>query len=117
MNLTKIKLSYIVPLILSIAVQGFSTELKTDIQKQSYSLGASTGNYINNQIYGQLQLGAKVDVALVVKGFEDALKQKLQISETEVIDNLNKRAELLNKAQKAKIKNCKRQMQKKKRVS
>ncbi|RXJ96242.1 peptidylprolyl isomerase [Malaciobacter molluscorum] len=104
MNLTKIKLSYIVPLILSIAVQGFSTELKTDIQKQSYSLGASTGNYINNQIYGQLQLGAKVDVALVVKGFEDALKQKLQISETEVIDNLNKRAELLNKAQKAKIK-------------
>ncbi|RXJ87137.1 FKBP-type peptidyl-prolyl cis-trans isomerase [Arcobacter sp. CECT 8985] len=105
MNLTKIKLSYIAPIVLSIVVQSFATtSLKTDVQKQSYSLGASTGGYISNQIYAQIQLGAKVDVDLVVKGFEDALKQKLKISEAEVIENLNKRADLLNKVQKQKIK-------------
>ncbi|RXJ69126.1 peptidylprolyl isomerase [Halarcobacter ebronensis] len=105
MKLTRIKSSFIVPMTLTVlTVHVLATELKTDVQKESYSLGASTGNYISNQLYGQLQLGAKTDIDLIVQGFEDALKQKLQMDEKDIIASLNKRAETLNAVQKDNIK-------------
>ncbi len=97
------KISLILPLTLALT-QGFAQDLKTSTAKESYSLGASTGNYIGNQIYNQIQLGAKVDVDLVVKGFSDALKQKLQLKEEEIITSLNNRAKFLNEAKKKQIK-------------
>ncbi len=97
------KISLILPLTLALT-QCFAQELKTPTAKESYSLGASTGNYIGNQIYNQIQLGAKVDVDLVVKGFSDALKQKLLLNEEEIITSLNDRAKFLNEAKKKQIK-------------
>ncbi len=97
------KASLILPLVL-VVTHGIADELKTQVQKESYSIGASTGNYVGNQIYGQVKLGAKVDMDLVVKGFTDALKQKLQLSEEQIITSLNERAKFLNEAQKKKIK-------------
>lgn len=105
MNLTGKKSKIFIPIFLTlISTYSFSSQLKTDIQKESYSIGASTGNYISNQIYGQIKLGAKVDIDLIVEGFQDALKEKLKLSEKDIITQLNNRAEKLNKSQKAKFK-------------
>lgn len=77
--------------------QGFAGELKTQVQKESYSIGASTGSYISNQLFEQTQMGAKVDVDAVIDGFIDALKKQKKLSDEEIINNLNNRAEVLNK--------------------
>jgi len=101
MKLTNKKLYTVLPLFLVLCgTQSYGTELKTKVQKESYSIGASTGNYISNQIFNQVKLGAKVDMSLVVKGFEDALKNKLDMNDSEIIGNLNSRAEFMNKVQK-----------------
>ena len=57
----------------------FAVELKTQVQKESYSIGASTGSYISNQLFEQSEFGAKVDVEAVIDGFVDALKKKQKL--------------------------------------
>ncbi|WOT05512.1 FKBP-type peptidyl-prolyl cis-trans isomerase [Shewanella youngdeokensis] len=79
------------------------TEMTTDVQKESYSIGASLGKYVSSQIYSQTQLGAEVDVALVVEGVMDALKNTPQFSDDEILTYLNQRAEVLNAAKAAAI--------------
>lgn len=78
--------------------------LKNDIEKESYSIGASTGKYVGNQIVRQSQLGLKVDIDKVVDGFVDSLQGKSQLKEEDLIKYLNARAEKLNEAKKDKIK-------------
>jgi len=91
----------ILPMFLTlVGTQSFSAQLKTSVQTESYSIGASTGNYIVNQVYRQVQMGAKIDTDLVLEGFNDALKKKVKLSDEEIITNLNNRAEYLNKAKK-----------------
>ena len=75
----------------------FAVELKTQVQKESYSIGASTGSYISNQLFEQSEFGAKVDVEAVIDGFVDALKKKQKLTDEEIITHLNNRAETLNK--------------------
>ncbi|PPB69258.1 FKBP-type peptidyl-prolyl cis-trans isomerase [Campylobacter hyointestinalis] len=75
----------------------FGAELNTQEQKESYSIGASTGNYISNQIFQQEQLGVKSDINAVVQGFIDALKKEQELTDEEVISLLNSRADRLNK--------------------
>ena len=77
--------------------QGFAGELKTQVQKESYSIGVSTGSYISNQLFEQSEMGAKSDVDALIEGFMDALKKKQKLSDDEIVTNLNNRAELLNK--------------------
>jgi len=77
--------------------QSFSGELKTQVQKESYSIGASTGSYISNQLFEQTEFGAKTDVEAVIDGFVDALKKKIKLSDEEIITQLNNRAEAINK--------------------
>ena len=60
--------------------------LKTDADKASYSIGASVGNYISGQVYNQVELGAEVNVDLVVQGFVDALKKQQQLTDEEVLE-------------------------------
>ncbi|MGI2065782.1 FKBP-type peptidyl-prolyl cis-trans isomerase [Shewanella sp. MF08487] len=72
--------------------------LQTDADKTSYSMGASIGNYISGQVYNQVELGSAVNVDLVVQGFIDALKDKQQLTDEEVLTYLNQRAEELNAA-------------------
>ncbi|MFT7004631.1 MAG: FKBP-type peptidyl-prolyl cis-trans isomerase FkpA [Sulfurimonas sp.] len=100
MKLAEKKVYMILPLFLALlGTQSSATELKTSVQLESYSIGASTGNYIVNQIYGQVQMGAKIDMALVAEGFNDALIKKSQLDDDKIITNLNNRAEYLNKVQ------------------
>lgn len=75
----------------------FATELKTKEQKESYSLGASTGSYISNQLHNHSQMGITSDVNLVIEGFIDALKQQQKLTEEQIVALLNQRAESLNK--------------------
>jgi len=72
--------------------------MNTDVQKESYSIGASLGKYISGQIYTQTELGAEVNVDLVIQGVVDALKNSPQFSDEEILTFLNKRAEQLNAA-------------------
>lgn len=69
----------------------------TQLEKESYSMGATVGNYIASQIYRQTELGAKIDMNFVVQGFEAALKGKAELSDDDMLKILNDRAEVLNK--------------------
>ncbi|ABV35108.1 peptidylprolyl isomerase, FKBP-type [Shewanella sediminis HAW-EB3] len=89
---------------LSLFVSGYSIaddDTSSDVQQQSYSIGASLGKYVSSQIYSQKQLGAEVDVDLVVKGVIDALKGEQKYSDEEILTFLNQRAEQLNAAREA----------------
>ena len=84
----------------------FAAPLQTQQDKEAYSMGASVGNYLSDQIYKQTELGAPVNMDLVVQGFEEALRGKGQLSDDDVLKFLNSRAEQLNKlydAQKKKL--------------
>lgn len=105
MRLAEKKVYLIIPMLVAlVGTHSFATEVKTNVQKESYSIGASTGNYIINQIYGQIELGAAIDMDSVLEGFTDALKKKSKLSEDEIITNLNNRAEFLNKVEKENFK-------------
>ena len=69
--------------------------------KESYSLGASLGNYLSSQAFKQSELGAPVNMDLVVEGLMDALKNKSKLSEEEIVTSLNTRAEKLNQLQRS----------------
>ena len=104
MGLAGKKVYLIIPMLLVLAgTQSFASKIKTNVEKESYSIGASTGNYIVNQVYEQVQMGAKIDMDLVLEGFNDALTKKLKLNEEEIITNLNNRAEYLNKVKKEKF--------------
>ena len=77
--------------------QSFAGELKTQVQKESYSIGVSTGSYISNQLFEQTEFGAKADVDAVIEGFIDALKKQPKLKDEEIVTHLNNRAETLNK--------------------
>lgn len=84
-------------LLVCLVSQGVASDLKTDVQKESYSIGASMGAYVSNQLFEQSQLGAKADVQVLIDGFVDALKKQQKLSDDEIITHLNNRAEGLNK--------------------
>ncbi|QFU24696.1 FKBP-type peptidyl-prolyl cis-trans isomerase [Shewanella eurypsychrophilus] len=89
---------------LSVSVQCFaSSELVTDVEKESYSIGASFGHYISSQLYGQTQLGAEIDVDIVVEGVLDAMKDESKLTDEDIVTYLNQRAELLNLAREAEV--------------
>lgn len=88
------------------ASAAFAAPLQTQQDKEAYSMGASVGNYLSDQIYKQTELGAPINMDLVVQGFEEALRGKGQLSDDDVLKFLNSRAEQLNKlydAQKKKL--------------
>lgn len=101
MTATKLVLASTISLLLSANV--FAADLKTDLQKESYSVGASVGKYLSNQIYSQTEMGAAIDMDVMVEGFMDALKGKTDLTEEQVVDYLNKRGEFLNKTRDEKI--------------
>ena len=74
-----------------------AAELKTSEERESYSMGASVANYIAAQIMKQEALGVKTDKKLVLQGFNDALQNKSKISVDDIIKELNKRQDVLNK--------------------
>ncbi|WP_394497004.1 FKBP-type peptidyl-prolyl cis-trans isomerase [Shewanella sp. ENK2] len=95
--LTKSTLAVATCMSLVFSAGSFATEsVENDIEKHSYSMGASIGNYLSSQIYNQTELGAQVDVQKVIDGVIDALKNEQKMSDEEVLTYLNERSELLN---------------------
>ncbi|MCL1037143.1 FKBP-type peptidyl-prolyl cis-trans isomerase [Shewanella corallii] len=71
-----------------------TTTLTTPEQKESYSIGASFGAYMQSQIAEQEKLGMPVDRALIIEGFTDGLDNKMQLSEEDmqtVLQGLDKK--------------------------
>lgn len=98
-TLKKIALS--ATLAMTLATVAHAQAPQTQLEKESYSMGASVGNYIASQIYRQTELGAKIDMNFVVQGFEAALKGKSELSDDDILKILNERAEALNKLEEA----------------
>ncbi|GIU19881.1 peptidyl-prolyl cis-trans isomerase [Shewanella colwelliana] len=80
-----------------------ASETRQQVDDASYALGASVGHYISGKIYSQVELGAEVNVDIVVEGVIDALKGKGKMSDEEILTHLNARVELLNAAKDARI--------------
>jgi len=59
-------------------------ELKTEIQKQAYGLGASIGMYMEKNLAEQSKLGVTLDKDLIVKGFIDSIAGNSFIKKEEV---------------------------------
>lgn len=103
-HLTKTILS--VALVCAFVGSAVSQEMGQEA-KESYSLGASLGNYLSSQVYKQTELGAPVNMDFVVEGLLDTLKNKSKLSEEEILKSLNDRAEKLNALHEAKVKEVK----------
>jgi FKBP-type peptidyl-prolyl cis-trans isomerase FkpA len=58
--------------------------LDTEQQKQSYAMGASVGQIIENKMASQKDLGIKYDQNLLVKGFIAALQGQSQLDKNEI---------------------------------
>ena len=58
--------------------------LDTEQQKQSYALGASMGQIVENKILGQKEAGIEYDHGLLVKGFIAALQGQSQLDRKEI---------------------------------
>ncbi|MGI2260467.1 FKBP-type peptidyl-prolyl cis-trans isomerase [Shewanella sp. GXUN23E] len=88
---------------MSLCATAMAAAPANELDRESYALGASVGNYMSNQVYTQTELGAQVNMDMLVSGFVDALKDKSALSEEEVVDLLNKRLEFLNAKREAQL--------------
>ncbi|GIU21974.1 FKBP-type peptidyl-prolyl cis-trans isomerase [Shewanella schlegeliana] len=76
-------------------------ELKTEAQKEAYSVGASIGTYMAGHIKEQEELGLKVDRSLIVTGFSEGLNSDLKLTQEEMQTILQKLDEKLNEKRQA----------------
>ncbi|MCL1140288.1 FKBP-type peptidyl-prolyl cis-trans isomerase [Shewanella pneumatophori] len=103
-KLKKSVLAVVSCLTMSVSMFSFASgDFTTDVEKESYSIGASFGHHISSQVYNQSQLGAEVDMGQVVNGLLDALKDETKMSKEDILTYLNQRAETLNAAKQAKL--------------
>jgi FKBP-type peptidyl-prolyl cis-trans isomerase FkpA len=73
-----------------------NVELKTEAQKQAYSVGASIGKYMSGHIKEQEELGLPVDRSLIITGFSNGLNDDLKLTEEEMQTVLQTLDETLN---------------------
>ena len=73
-----------------------AVELKTQAQKEAYSVGASIGKYMSGHIKEQEELGMPVDRDLIVAGFSSGLNDQLKLTEEEMQTVLQGLDERLN---------------------
>ncbi len=78
-------------------------ELSSVEQKEAYSVGASIGRYMAGHIKEQEELGFSVDRALIVTGFQQGLKDELQLTEDEMQKVLEGLDQKLNEKRMAKV--------------
>ena len=86
-------------LLLSLSAVSLLANVDTN---DSYAIGATSGGYVLKGLLDQKQLGVGYDADAVIKGFSDALKSELKLSDDEIAKLLNKRAESLDKIVKEK---------------
>jgi FKBP-type peptidyl-prolyl cis-trans isomerase FkpA len=58
--------------------------LDTELQKQSYAMGASVGQIIQGKIANQKEVGVEYEQNLLVKGFIAALQDQSQLEKSEI---------------------------------
>lgn len=73
-----------------------NVELKTEAQKEAYSVGASIGKYMSGHIKEQEELGMPVDRNLIISGFSSGLNDDLKLTEEEMQTVLQGLDEKLN---------------------
>ena len=78
-----------------------NVELKTQAQKEAYSVGASIGKYMSGHIKEQEELGMPVDRDLIVAGFSSGLNDQLKLTEEEMQTVLQGLDEKLNEKREA----------------
>ena len=78
-----------------------SVELKTEAQKEAYSVGASIGTYMAGHIKEQEELGLAVDRDLIVTGFSEGLNSELKLTQEEMQTVLQTLDEKLNEKRQA----------------
>ncbi|GGI77566.1 FKBP-type peptidyl-prolyl cis-trans isomerase [Shewanella gelidii] len=61
-----------------------AVELKTEAQKEAYSVGASIGRYMAGHIKEQEELGLKADRDLIITGFSNGLNDEMKLTEEEM---------------------------------
>ena len=86
-------------LLLSLSTSGLLANVDSN---ESYAMGATSGGYVLKGLLEQKQIGISYDAEAVIKGFSDALKGELKLSDDEIAKLLNKRAENLDKIVKEK---------------
>ncbi|RTR34911.1 FKBP-type peptidyl-prolyl cis-trans isomerase [Shewanella atlantica] len=78
-----------------------NVELKTEAQKEAYSVGASIGKYMSGHIKEQEELGLAVDRSLIITGFTNGLNDELKLTEEEMQTVLQGLDEKLNEKRQA----------------
>lgn len=78
-----------------------AVELKTEAQKEAYSVGASIGTYMAGHIKEQEELGLAVDRDLIVTGFSEGLNSELKLTQEEMQTVLQSLDEKLNEKRQA----------------
>ena len=77
-------------------------QLNTDEQKAAYAIGASVGNFANQTLKQQDELGVVLNRELVKRGLLDALDNNVKLTEEEVTTALRAHEERMNKIVKEK---------------
>ncbi|OED45097.1 peptidylprolyl isomerase [Endozoicomonas sp. (ex Bugula neritina AB1)] len=72
-------------------------QLNTDEQKAAYSIGASVGNFANQTLKQQDELGVVLDRTLIKQGLLDSLDSKVKLSDEEITTALRAHEERMNK--------------------
>ena len=78
-------------------------DLDTQQQKQSYAMGASVGQIIENKVANQKEVGIEYDQNLLVKGFIAALQGQSQLNRKE-IQSINRTIEALVREKQVELK-------------
>ncbi|WP_417762565.1 FKBP-type peptidyl-prolyl cis-trans isomerase [Shewanella sp.] len=63
-------------------------ELKTDVQKQGYGIGASVGRYVAQHVKEQKEMGFDVDQNAIVAGFTESLNGNSAMTDDEIKSTL-----------------------------
>lgn len=61
-------------------------KLETEVQKQSYAMGANLGMFIEQRLSEQKELGIELDNTVIVKAFVAALQGKSQLTREEIVE-------------------------------
>lgn len=65
-------------------------KLETELQKQSYGLGASIGDFLKQDLESKTEVGFDLDKALIVKGLQESLEGNSKLTEEEIKELLTK---------------------------
>ncbi len=64
-------------------------KLETDVEKQSYALGASMGRYLDNNLKNNADIGIELKKDMIISGIEDALAGDIQLTQEEIETVMN----------------------------